>query len=227
MSHLGDKAGALVDGQLGAAETERAHAHLAQCRPCRDEVAAAQAVKALVSALDGPAPGADLVGRLLSLGGPQGPLPPRAGHVPGNRRPRQVPVGATTTPHAVVAGLHGPVGAGARRVPDRPGRSGAAASSRGFVAPVRPGGPSRPPARAGRVARARAAMAVGALSVLGVVAAAGWTASAGVEPTRVQPVDTAVVEQATTGVRPLSPPAGSVSVNWTGSSPFSAPTAGR
>jgi hypothetical protein len=71
-------------------------------------------------------------------------------------------------------------------------------------------------------------MAVGALSVLGVVAAAGWTASAGVEPPRVQPVDTAVVEQATTGVRPLSPPVGPVSVNWTGSSlPFSAPTGGN
>ena len=124
MSHLGDRAGALVDGQLGAAESERAHAHLAQCRPCRDEVAAVQAVKALVSALDGPAPGADLVGRLLSLGGPQGPLPPRPGHVPGSRRPRPVPVGAAATARGGA-----PVG-GARQVPDRPPRAGAAASLR-------------------------------------------------------------------------------------------------
>lgn len=204
MSHLGERVSALVDGQLGPADTERAHEHLAQCRPCRDDVSAAQAAKALVSALQGPAPGSDLMERLHALGGPQGPLPPRAGRVPGTPRPRSVPVGR--------AAVLTPVGAAVAR-PVRPAAS-VAGRRRGTAPAARPEGVPRPAGRPGRAVRARAALAVGALSVLGVAAAAGWTGVAGPERSRVPPAGTFVVEQATTGVRPLSPPTAPVSVNW-------------
>ena len=36
--HLGDRASALLDGQLGADETERAWAHVHGCHACRDQV---------------------------------------------------------------------------------------------------------------------------------------------------------------------------------------------
>ena len=36
--HLGDRASALLDGQLGAEETERAWAHVHGCHACRDQV---------------------------------------------------------------------------------------------------------------------------------------------------------------------------------------------
>jgi len=91
MSHLGDKVTALVDGQLSIEATERAHGHLAGCRECRDVVEAERLMKARLSVLCGPEPGADLVSRLLSMGGPAGPLPPREGHVPGSPRPRPLP----------------------------------------------------------------------------------------------------------------------------------------
>ncbi|MFS0705380.1 zf-HC2 domain-containing protein, partial [Cellulomonas sp. 179-A 9B4 NHS] len=40
MTHLGSWISALVDGQLDAAATERALAHVAGCRRCADELAA-------------------------------------------------------------------------------------------------------------------------------------------------------------------------------------------
>ena len=92
MSHLGDRAAAFVDGQLTPESAERAAAHLASCRPCRDLVELERLTKVRLATLAGPAPSADLVGRLLAMGGPAGPLPPRPGHVPGTPRPAPVPV---------------------------------------------------------------------------------------------------------------------------------------
>ena len=57
MSHLGDRLSALVDGELGGAELDRAHAHLAGCEPCRAEAA--------------------MTRRLIAMTGPGGPVPPR------------------------------------------------------------------------------------------------------------------------------------------------------
>ncbi|MGH3163007.1 MAG: anti-sigma factor family protein, partial [Streptosporangiaceae bacterium] len=45
MSHLGDRLSALVDGELGGAERDRAHAHLAACEQCRAEAAELRALK--------------------------------------------------------------------------------------------------------------------------------------------------------------------------------------
>ena len=94
MTHLGDRAAAFVDGQLTPESAERATAHLAGCRPCRDLVELERLTKTRLSALCGPEPGADLVSRLLAMGGPAGPVPPRPGHVPGSPRPQPVPMPA-------------------------------------------------------------------------------------------------------------------------------------
>jgi hypothetical protein len=94
VSHLGENVTALVDSQLSPVATERAHVHLAHCRGCRDLVEAERLMKARLTSLPAPAPGAELVGRLLALGGPSGPMPPRPGHVPGSPRPASVPLRA-------------------------------------------------------------------------------------------------------------------------------------
>jgi hypothetical protein len=90
VAHLGDRVADLVDGQLPVDAVERALAHLARCRPCREAVEAERLMKARLASLGGPEPGADLMRRLLALGGPNGPLPPRVGHVPGTPRPQAV-----------------------------------------------------------------------------------------------------------------------------------------
>ena len=56
MSHLGDRLSALVDGELGAAERDRAHAHLASCEQCRAEAAELRALKRKLRGLTAGAP---------------------------------------------------------------------------------------------------------------------------------------------------------------------------
>lgn len=210
MNHLGDKVSALVDGQLPIEATERAHAHLAHCRDCRDAVEAERLMKARLSCLPAPEPGADLLGRLLALGGPSGPLAPRPGHVPGMPRPAEVPL-----PHPAAE----PVGA-------RSGYRWSGSASTGLLtapAPaVRPVSPrltrastrpvsaprvthppdGRPGGRANGPRRIRIAGAVlGALGVVGV-GVSGLVLAAPSTPSSVParaPLDSFVVD------RPLQP----------------------
>ena len=78
MSHLGDRLSALVDGELGGAELDRAHAHLAGCEPCRTEAAELRALKKKLRGLmDGAPAEAAMTRRLIALTGPGGPMPPR------------------------------------------------------------------------------------------------------------------------------------------------------
>ncbi len=98
MTHLGERISDLVDGQLPAEAAERAYAHLASCYGCRDQVEAERLMKARLAALALPSPRDDLVQRLLAMGGPAGPVPPRQGHVPGTARPRTVPVEVVSLP---------------------------------------------------------------------------------------------------------------------------------
>ncbi len=78
MSHLGDRLSALVDGELGGAELDRAHAHLAGCEQCRAEAAELRALKQKLRALMTGAPAeAAMTRRLIAMTGPGGPLPPR------------------------------------------------------------------------------------------------------------------------------------------------------
>ncbi|MFB4291737.1 anti-sigma factor [Nonomuraea sp. ATR24] len=77
MAHLGERVSALVDGELGHADRERALAHLTFCADCRREVESVRALKSRLRSLDGPSMPADLTMSLLRMAEPGGPLPPR------------------------------------------------------------------------------------------------------------------------------------------------------
>jgi len=87
MSHLGNRISALVDGELGLAERDRLHAHLAACEQCRAEAAALRALKRRVGALGEAAMDVRLLARLLRLAEPGEPFPARR-PFPGSSRPR-------------------------------------------------------------------------------------------------------------------------------------------
>jgi hypothetical protein len=189
VTHLGERITPLVDGQLPADAAERASMHLASCRPCRDAVEAERLMKSRLATLGSPQPGEDLVRRLLHLAGPEGPLPPRVGHVPGTPRPRQV-----SGPARATRPVSGPplVRAGSRRPALAAGVSRAVAGHR--------------PARLSRVSRARVTVAVvGAMCLVGAGVAGGVvSAGAAGQPTVVPPVDTLVVQHSTsTGTLPF------------------------
>lgn len=69
IGHLGARVSALLDGQLSAAETEEAWAHVYECHACRDLVEREGWVKTRLAGLSGGVPAAspDLKGSLLSL----------------------------------------------------------------------------------------------------------------------------------------------------------------
>ena len=78
MSHLGARLSALVDGELGGAERDRAYAHLAGCAQCRAEAAELRALKQKLRSLKTGAPAeAALTRRLISMAGPGGPDRPQ------------------------------------------------------------------------------------------------------------------------------------------------------
>lgn len=220
MAHLGDRVAALVDGQLPPDAVERAHAHLAGCRPCREAVEAERLMKARLAALRGPGPDAEFLQRLLAMGGPNGPLPPRAGHVPGMPRPPAValpwadavasgaPVEAPVLVDAVQAvdavrsvDVLIPVPVAGAAAGDRP------AGRRPVRQVVRAGstGPGRPAPR--QRTRLAVAAVFGALSVVGVGIAglaAGVSGDSPASPTVVPPIDTFVVDHVrTTGDLPF------------------------
>ncbi len=175
VTHLGERITALVDGRLSADAVERVHAHLAGCRACRDLVEAERLMKARLATLQGPEPAAELVQRLLTLGGPAGPLSPRAGHVPGTPRPATV-----SRPQAGVAAR-----SWGRRPAGRPLPAGRPVTARR--------GPGRVPRRRTRIAVA----VLGALSVVGVgISGLAVSGAGSAEPTLVPPLDTFVVDHA-------------------------------
>ncbi|MCW2940239.1 MAG: putative transrane anti-sigma factor [Actinomycetia bacterium] len=103
MSHLGERLTALVDGELGHDERDRAFAHLARCDQCRAEADTQRRLKCRLRGLGDVAPPAELIGRLYALGLPPEPrvpvrqflvaaatMPPRATEArrPGDNRPR-------------------------------------------------------------------------------------------------------------------------------------------
>lgn len=209
MAHLGERVAALVDGQLAADALERAHEHLAGCRQCREAVEAERLMKARLASLRGPEPGAGLRQRLLALGGPNGPLPPRAGYVPGMPRPQPValPRSAAATvsdPFLVVAVVPA---AAALTVADRP----AGRRPRKIAGRAGSSGPGRDPSR--QRSRLAVAAVFGALSVVGV-GIMGMTASGAVRtpsaPMVVPPVDSLVMQRSRpTGNQPFVDPSAS------------------
>ncbi len=204
MTHLGDRASALVDGQLDPDGVERAHAHLAHCRGCRDLVDAERLLKARLATLQGPEPAQDLLGRLLAMGGPAGPLPPRSAHMPGSPRPPHLSV-----PSRGPGGSVRPVGAGqVGRLTVGPLAPSVRRGARRAVPLRRPGLPGVPGRSLGtRPGRARLAVAVvSALSVMGV-GAAGLALSAVRGPAPSAPLDAFVVRQDAPTVAPTVAPA--------------------
>jgi putative zinc finger protein len=82
VSHLGDRISALVDGELGHNARDRALAHVANCVSCRAALDAERAVKDRLATAPTPGPSPELMARLLAMGEPGDPMPPRGRPMP-------------------------------------------------------------------------------------------------------------------------------------------------
>lgn len=128
MSCLGERLTALVDGELGHEERDRALAHLAGCAQCRDEVTSLRSLKGRLRGLSaapitddsGELPSPDLLTRLRSLpasaeppaaDAPPASPPSRAGN-PGARPARPRRSSAHPVPAPAAAHAHGGHAAG-------------------------------------------------------------------------------------------------------------------
>lgn len=79
MEHLGERLSALIDGELGTADHERALIHLAKCESCRFEADMLRRLKRRLTGLGEPEPDLDFMGRLLARPGSSGPWGPSGG----------------------------------------------------------------------------------------------------------------------------------------------------
>jgi anti-sigma factor RsiW len=91
VSHLGERITALVDGELGHNERDRALAHLAACEQCRAEADAQRRLKQRLRSLGDATPSTELLTNLYAMGEPGGPIPPRARPMPGAVKPPVMP----------------------------------------------------------------------------------------------------------------------------------------
>jgi hypothetical protein len=81
MSHLGNRLSALVDGELGGAERDRAYAHLAGCEECLAEAAALRELKRQLRSLAAEAPAeAEMTERLMTAAVSAAPTNPVRQH---------------------------------------------------------------------------------------------------------------------------------------------------
>jgi hypothetical protein len=120
--HLGDRAAALVDGELGARARDLALAHVAGCDACRAEVAAQRRLKARLSGLGGPSQPPDLTARLAGIADPAAPgaipsFEPLEPSLPGRRGPAdRLAPGRPASPRPPgPGGLRRPIGRRPRR----------------------------------------------------------------------------------------------------------------
>jgi anti-sigma factor RsiW len=86
MTHLGERLTALVDGELGHDERDRALVHLAACDQCRAEADALRVLKRRLRAMGDALPAESLLTRLQAMGEPGDPLPPAIRRLPGQSR---------------------------------------------------------------------------------------------------------------------------------------------
>jgi hypothetical protein len=122
VTHLGDRIGALADGELDHRARDRALAHVAHGDDCRAALEAQRAVKERLGSAAVPAPDAATMAALHALASPGGPLPPRSRTMPlgvlvpdlppPGRRPRGV-LRDSRRPGHVARRRAGVVGAGA------------------------------------------------------------------------------------------------------------------
>jgi len=87
VKHLGERVTALVDGQLGHDDRDRALAHIARCELCRADVELERQTKAALRRLPDVEPPAELIRKLLALAESGGPLPPQRRPFPGAATP--------------------------------------------------------------------------------------------------------------------------------------------
>ena len=181
MKHLGERVTALVDGQLGHDDRDRALAHIAGCELCRADVELERQTKAALRRLPDVEPPPELVRKLLALAEPGGPLPPQRRSFPGTAAPA---VGWRARDRRPGAGR--PVDVAVQR---------------------RPQGAPRLSMPRGRVQLAAAGvLSAGALTL--VLATLGGTAQSGPAPAIVPPMEQFTVEHArSTGSLPFVEPA--------------------
>jgi anti-sigma factor RsiW len=174
VSHLGERLTALVDGELGHDERDRALAHLAACEQCRVEAEALRLLKSQLRALRGAAlRGADPEPGLLRRLDAMGDLirPGLLGDSPGVQSARPAS-GMASTGHSTSA-----VRRGRTR---RPGRR----------APV--GGALRAPAVAARRDAPRGRYLIAGAATLAMLGVGAVSFAAGAQPDPLPPVTPAL-----------------------------------
>lgn len=119
MTHLGERVSALIDGELGHRERERALAHLTFCADCRAEVDGMRTLKNRLRSIDPPATPADLTMSLLRMSEPGGPLPPRMRPFPDH----PAFIGTLPGMHGIVPVDNRPARASGSSGPGRPSRT--------------------------------------------------------------------------------------------------------
>ncbi|MFI0353542.1 anti-sigma factor family protein [Actinomadura sp. 9N407] len=209
MSCLGERLTALVDGELGHEERDRALAHLALCTRCRSEADALRRLKGRLRGLgDLPAadgaddlPTPDFMARLRGLGDPgaaEADVPPPAQPV------RQQPV-APAAPRRVPAGM--PMAGISRPRDNRP--AGRAAPSRKGGRGAGVGAGIGAGASAALYRPSRRYLAVGAATLVLGLGAASYAAGGNRTAPTVSPAfDRFAVEHAlTSGGLPMTDPA--------------------
>ncbi|MFD0683159.1 anti-sigma factor family protein [Actinomadura fibrosa] len=137
MSCLGERLTALIDGELGHEDRDRALAHLARCARCRAEADGLRRLKGRLRGLAGPPAGGaddlptdDFLTRLRSLSPPAEPAP-SAAPPPGSAGPLGPSVGVPARPHRPASRIGRPSSPAVRPRDNRPaGRAGAVARRR-------------------------------------------------------------------------------------------------
>lgn len=178
--HLGQRISALVDGELGHQERDRALAHVAHCPSCGAALDEERRVKDQLATTPTPPASPALTARLLGLAEPGDPMPPR------ERRMPLAPVVPTLPAPGRSPGLTRP---GGRKDPRRPGRL-------------------RTTAPRSRRARYTAATAISALGlVVGTAFMAGAAPQQPGAPVLPPAAELSVEHAATTSGQPLGDPA--------------------
>ncbi|WP_380170197.1 hypothetical protein ACFEMC_13995 [Kineococcus sp. DHX-1] len=118
--HLGARVTALVDGRLATDAEARAHDHVRSCTDCSNAFEAERLVRARLHALGDPELSEDLLVRLLQIGGPSGPLPPRDAPMANPARPVVGVAPPSRTDPVRSRSSRGPAGRALRRARRRP-----------------------------------------------------------------------------------------------------------
>jgi hypothetical protein len=215
VSHPGERLSAFIDGELSHQQRERVLAHLAHCRPCRQEAAALRMLKQRMHALGEATADTALTDRLIAVAGVASAAPwRRRARLAGRRSMlgvprRRWPVRSIAVAGLTLAGLGVPAAAFmAGGGQQEPGPSITPAIDTYMMqhalsagnAPVTTASPAVPPPAAAPTPSAAAPTPSAVSSALGVLSAAGAAATstrAAAALTRVAAASTRVASAAT------------------------------